>query len=89
MVGRVATSCSVTIMTYEYCDLTVKYSNCFIALSFLKFCNFNNPSKVILVTCKQFCLSKRLPVCYKIDFQDQNTSHVVASNVPVARRRTL
>ena len=36
-------------------------------------------SKLVLVTCKPFCLPKRLPVCYKIDFQNQNTSHVVAS----------
>ena len=39
----------------------------------------NIRSKLVLLTCKQFCLPKRFPVCYKIDFQNQNTSHVVAS----------
>ena len=32
--------------------------------------------KFILVACKQFCLAKRCPICYKMDFQI--TSHVVA-----------
>ena len=44
--------------------------------SFLKCGNCNNRLKLILVTCEQFCLAKRCPICYKIDFQ--NTSHVVA-----------
>ena len=44
--------------------------------SFLKCGNCNNRLKLILVTCVQFCLAKRCPICYKMDFQ--NTSHVVA-----------
>ena len=44
--------------------------------SFLKCDSCNNYLKLILVTCKQFCLAKRCPICYKMDFQ--NTSHVVA-----------
>ena len=44
--------------------------------SFLKCGNCNKRLKLILVTCKQFCLAKRCPICYKMDFQ--NTSHVVA-----------
>ena len=43
--------------------------------SFLKFDNCNNRLKLILVTCKQFCLPKRCAACYKMNFQ--NTSHVV------------
>ena len=45
-------------------------------LTHLKCGNCNNRLKLILVTCEQFCLAKRCPICYKIDFQ--NTSHVVA-----------
>ena len=44
--------------------------------SFLKCGNCNNRLKLILVTFEQFCLAKRCPICYKMDFQ--NTSHVVA-----------
>ena len=46
--------------------------------SFLKCgkCNKLKRLKLILVTCEQFCLTKRCPICYKMDFQ--NTSHVVA-----------
>ena len=44
--------------------------------SFLKCGNCNKRLKLILVTCEQFCLAKRCPICYKMDFQ--NTSHVVA-----------
>ena len=44
--------------------------------SFLKYGNCNNRLKLILVTCEQFCLAKRCPICYKMDFQ--NTSNVVA-----------
>ena len=44
--------------------------------SFLKCGNCNKRLTFILVACKQFCLAKRCPICYKMDFQ--NTSHVVA-----------
>ena len=44
--------------------------------SFLKCGNCNKRLKLILVTYEQFCLAKRCPICYKMDFQ--NTSHVVA-----------
>ena len=44
--------------------------------SFLKCGNCNKRLKFILVACKQFCLAKLCPICYKMDFQ--NTSHVVA-----------
>ena len=54
-------------------DAVLIYSN---KKSFLKFDNRNNHLKVILVTFKQFCLAKRCPVCYTMDFQ--NTCHVVA-----------
>ena len=36
--------------------------------SFLKCGNCNNRLKLILVTCEQFCLAKRCPICYKMDF---------------------
>ena len=72
-VVRVANACSVTVMTYQYYDSKVIFFYRF-TVSFLKFGNFNNRLKVLLVICKQFCLPKRLPVCYKIDFQNQNTS---------------
>ena len=44
--------------------------------SFLKCGNCNNRLKLILVTCEQFCVAKRCPICYKMDLQ--STSHVVA-----------
>ena len=47
--------------------------------SFLKCGNCNKRLKLILVTYEQFCLAKRCPICYKMDFQ--NTSHVVAFTV--------
>ena len=53
--------------------VNILYSN---KKSFLKFDNCNNRLKLILVTFKQFCLAKRYPVCYKIDFR--NTCHMLA-----------
>ena len=52
--------------------------------SFLKYGNCNKRLKHILVTSKQFCLVKRCPICYKMDFQ--NTFHVVAFIVRCSRK---
>ena len=42
--------------------------------SFLKCGMCNKRLKLILVTCEQFCLTKRCPICYKMDFQTLLTS---------------
>ena len=60
-------------------DAVVIYMN---MKSSLKFGNCNDRLKLILVTCKQFCLPKRCLICYKKDFQNPST---IVAFIPVAQ----
>ena len=67
-VVRVATACSKTFMTHEYYDLKVTFFYRFtVSVSAIQFQPFSFS-----------VLSRPMSVYYKIDFQNQNTSYVVA-----------